>query len=180
MVQILQDILLVLFTTFTLLMLITALVSIFWAGVPYVPTQKRVIKKIIDLGYFEKGKKLYDLGCGDAGLLIQAEKETGIKGIGYEIAPVPYLLAKIKKFLFKSKIQVHLKNFLNINLENADIIYCYLGPEATQKVAKKALEECRKGTKIICNTFQIKTLQPSLAFEKNPQQKLPSIYIYEI
>ena len=62
MTQILKDIGLVFFTFFTLLMLITAIVSIFWAGVPYVPTQRRVIKKIIDLGYFQKDKHLYDLG----------------------------------------------------------------------------------------------------------------------
>lgn len=180
MIQLIKDLLLILVSLITFLTLLTALVSIFFLQVPYVPTQRKVIKKIIEIGNFQKNQKLYDLGCGDAGLLLEAEQKTGIQGVGYEIAPIPYLLAQLKKIFFKSNIQIHLKNFFKIPLANADIIYCYLTPEVTQKVAEKALKECKKGTKIICNTFQIKNLKPTKIFEKNLQQKLPSLYLYEI
>jgi len=163
---------------FVSLMLITALISIFWVGVPYVPSSSRAIKKILELANLKPGQKVYDLGCGDGRFLIEAEKHSKIEGFGYEIAPIPYLLGHIFKVFNNSKIKIFLKDFSKISLNQADIIYCYLGPDATQKAATKAFNECKKGTKIITNTFKIQNKQPIFTFQQ--QAKFPSIYIYEI
>ncbi|MBI2453321.1 SAM-dependent methyltransferase, partial [Candidatus Peregrinibacteria bacterium] len=101
-----------------------------------------------------------------------------IQGIGYEIAPLVYILAMIKKFLNHSKTQILWKNFFASNLSGADIIFCYLMPNMLEKVGKKMIKECDKGTLIVSHTFQIKGLKPFKIWARH--QDLPEIYLYKL
>ncbi len=163
----------------TLLMLATAIVNLFFR-VPYVPTKKRVVKRMIEIAKLKKGQIVYDLGCGDGRLLLEAEKMAPIQARGYEIAPIPYLLAIWRKWRNHSKIRIHMKNFFTTKIADADVIFCYLGPDIMIKLYAKAKKECKKGTQIISNTFSIKGVTPKKIWEKDPIKKLPKIYVYEI
>ncbi len=163
----------------TLLMLGTAVVSLF-LQVPYVPTKKRVVRKMIEVANLKNNDVVYDLGCGDGRLLFEAEKTKKVNAKGYELAPIPYVLAQIKKFFNKSKTTIHMANFFSANLQDANIIFCYLGPDTMGQLYTKIKHECKKGTKIISNTFSIHGVEPSKVWAKNPKEKLPSIYLYEI
>lgn len=174
-----MDILLIFFLLFTLLLAVTALVSIF-LRIPYVPTKKKVIDKIFEEAEIKKGESFYDLGCGDARVLIQAEKRKKVKAIGYEIAPLIYLLAIIRKFISRSKANIYFKSYLNESLKNADVIFFYLTPNEVQKIAQKIKKECKKGTRIISNTFKIKGWKPKKIIEKNHKQRIPTLYFYQI
>lgn len=174
-----MDFLLLFFLVFTLLLVATALTSIFFK-VPYMPTKKRVIEKIFNEAKIKKGESFYDLGCGDGRVLIEAEKRRGVKAVGYEVAPLIYLLAKLRKLLSRSKAHIYFKNYLNENLENADVIFCYLSPEEVQKLAQKIKKECKKGTRIISNTFQFREWKPIKTIKRDQKQKIPTLYFYQI
>lgn len=148
--------------------------------IPFVPTTKRTTEKLIKVAKLKKNQKVLDLGCGDGRLLFAAEAEQKISAIGYEISPIPYLIAKIKKFLKKSQVKIKMKNFLKEDISSADIIFVYLIPDVMPKLSKKLKNECKKGTKIISNTFRIKELEPTEIHKKNKKLKLPNIYVYEI
>lgn len=174
-----MDIFLFAFLVFTILLVATALASIF-LKVPYVPSKKHVIETILNEAKIKKGDRFYDLGCGDGRVLIAAEKSKHANAVGYEIAPLIYLFALFRKFLYRSKAKIHFKNYLNENLTKADVIFCYLSPKELQKLANKINIECKKGTQIISNTFKIKGMKPSKIIEKNSKQKLPTLYFYQI
>ncbi|MBD3270474.1 hypothetical protein GF376_03025 [Candidatus Peregrinibacteria bacterium] len=178
MTEIIQIIVLSSVLVLIVLMLITILTLFFVAKAPYVPSQKKMIKSILDSIQMKKNAKLYDLGCGDGRFLIQAEKTYQIKGIGFEISIIPYLFSILFKKIEKSDVQIHFANFYKKNLSDADYIFCYLYPEMMEKVAEKIKKECKKGTKLISNTFSIKNMQPSKVIAKNKNQK-QNIYIYE-
>ncbi|MBI5754832.1 hypothetical protein HZA41_01270 [Candidatus Peregrinibacteria bacterium] len=163
---------------FSIGLLITALVSIF-LKVPYVPTRRKFVEKLITAAKLTKGQKVYDLGCGDGRILFAAEKITGCAGEGYEMAPMVYLLAIIKKILGRKKSKICCKNFFKADGSSADVIFCYLTPEILKKIAEKLMRECKKGTKIITHTFAIKSFTPQniITDKKNG---CPIIYIYKI
>jgi hypothetical protein len=48
------------------------------------------------------------------------------------------------------------------------------------KLYKKIKKECKKGTKIVSNTFSVRGVKPRRVWIKNQKQKLPNIYLYEI
>jgi precorrin-6B methylase 2 len=168
-----------LFVLFVLALSATAAVGVI-LRVPYVPTKKRVMNKILDEIELRKGETFMDLGCGDARMLIEAEKRNDVNAIGYEIAPLIYFLALIRKFISRSKAKIHFKNFFWEKLDQADVIFCYLMPGELKKLAKKIKKECKKGTRIVSNTFQIQGLEPSRVIEKNKKEKTPTLYFYKI
>ncbi len=148
--------------------------------IPFVPTPKRIIHKLIEIADLKGTEKIYDLGCGDGRLLFITESKTSIAGTGYEISPMPLIISKIKKFFLKSKVEIKAKNFLKQDLSDADTIFVYLIPDIMPKLAKKLKNECKKGTKIISHTFKIKDLQTKKIYKKDKSKKLPVIYVYEI
>jgi len=163
----------------TFLMLCTAIVSIF-IQVPYVPSKMRVIHKMIKIAKIKKNEVVYDLGCGDGRLLLEAAKTKKIQAKGYEIAPIPFLLAHLKNLIQRAHVKIYPHNFFKANLKDANVIFCYLGPETMVKLYKKLKKECRKGTRIISNTFSIHDAKPVKVWAKDPKQRLPNIYLYEI
>lgn len=169
----------ILIVMFVLLMMVTAIVNLLMR-VPYVPSRMRVVKKMIEVAKIQKKDVVYDLGCGDARLLIEAEKKSPKATKGYEMAPIPYLLGYLKKWRNRSKVKLSMSNFFNTSLKDADVIFCYLGTETMTKLGKKLKKECRKGTRIISNTFHIEGMKPAKVWKQNRELKLPSIYLYEI
>ena len=145
---------------------------------PYVPTSSKVVKSIIDNIPIKKGAVVYDLGCGDARFLIAAEKKYQIKGKGYEISTIPFTLAWLNKIIHRSKVSLYLGNFFKKEIHDADMIFCYLYPETMVKVAEKIRKECKKGTKLVSNTFRIKDMTPIKIIE-NKVFLGDKVYLYE-
>lgn len=174
-----MEILLILMVIFCLLLTTTAFVGVVMR-VPYVPTQKKVIEKIFREVALRKGETFIDLGCGDGRMLIEAEKNKKVNAIGYEIAPLIYLFALVRKIISRSKAKILFKNFFKENLNNADVIFCYLMPAELKKLSKKIKKECKKGTRIISNTFKIHGLTPKRVIKKNIKEKTPTLYFYQI
>lgn len=148
--------------------------------VPFVPTRKKVTKRLLEIAKLKDGQTILDLGCGDGRLLFEAEKQAKIKAIGYEISPLPYFLSRTKKLFKRSKVEFRFKNFFKENISEADVIFLYLIPDILPDLAKKLKKECKKGTKIISHTFALHELKPKQTIKKDKTQKLPSFYIYKI
>lgn len=168
MIQFLKDLLLVIVFLVVLLMLGTLLINIFLTKAPYVPSSKKILDRLLEELKLKPAQVVYDLGCGDGRFLIRAEKKFGIKAIGYELAPLPFVLAKILQFINRSKTQIIYGNFFQANLGDADLIFCYLFPEIVSQVYQKAKLECRPGTILVSNTFSAKDIQPSkIIYDQN-------------
>ncbi len=118
-----MELLLVVILIFTILFIATALVSLV-LRVPYVPTKKRVMEEIIKQAQLKKGQTFFDLGCGDGRMLVEAEKGAKVNAVGYEIAPLVYIFAVVRKLLTGSKAKIKFKNFFHENLGKADVIFC--------------------------------------------------------
>lgn len=156
------------------------LIANIWDKVPFVPTSGRIVKYIISIADLKKGEKVYDLGCGDGRFLVAAQKKTSMQAVGFENALLPYLLAKLRKFITKAEININMKNFFRADLSKADVIYCYLGPEVMPRVGEKIKNECGKGTRVYSNSFSINTLKPEKIWTRDKKNRLPTIYYYKI
>lgn len=169
----------ILYASFLIIFAFSFLLTLF-IKVPFVPSKNKVAKKLIQEADIKDGQKIYDLGCGDGRLLIEASKGKKIKAVGYEISPMAYILGRINTWFQKSKAEVKFKNFFNQNLKDANVIFLYLLPEILPAVGEKILEECAKGTRIISNTFKLPNIEPIKVIAKNPKLGMPTIYVYEV
>jgi len=133
----------------------------FRTKVPYCGLNKNnlsIIISEIEKLKLKKNSQIYDLGCGDGRFLFAIEKKN-YKTKGYELSWPHYLKAKLKKILKKSKAKIIRKDFFEINLKEADLIFIFLVDTIALKLEKKIKKETKKNTIVISYESQLKNLK---------------------
>jgi len=145
------------FLLITLLLLALA-ASVIWTisrGGPWVPTSKKMIQTMLRLADLQPDELLYDLGCGDGRILITAAKEFQARAVGIELDPLRWLWCQVLITVLglRDRVKVIYGDLFKIDLSQADVIACYLLPDALKKLENKLLQELRPGTRVVSNTF---------------------------
>jgi precorrin-6B methylase 2 len=150
--------------------------GMFFYGAPLVSTSKKVTKKMIELSGIHQRDIVYDLGCGTGSILFEVMKSTsGAYCRGYDLVKPAILFAQIKNTLLKTNIDFQSKDLFTVDLSDADVIFCYLLPEAMKRIYTEKWEELKPGCRIVSNGFQLPSLKPT---HTEPVGK-GKIYIYE-
>lgn len=163
---------------FSLTFLLTPLFSL----IPFVPVRKKILNEIISALELNEQSILYDLGCGDGRILFAAtEINPHISCVGIEIAPFPFLLAKVKKvFSFSRNVRILYGNFFKTNLSSASHVFLYLFPEALEKLLPKLETELKSGSRVISCDFKFSKREPNKIIEikSTKWQKNKKLYVY--
>src|SRR3989338_8998163 len=135
--------------------MVSTVVASIWASVPFVPTPKRTVDKMIELADLKGGETVYDIGAGDARMLIRvAKKYPGIKAVGYEIVPLVWMLGKLRILFCRSSVRLNFGNSLRADVSDADCVLMYMITGLMPKFAKKFDKELKHGTKVISHGFK--------------------------
>jgi len=148
-------------------------------GVPFVPTRNKNLEQIF--GYLEVSSKdvFYDLGSGDGRLPFYIANKYQIKSVGIELNPLLYFFCQLKKRLTQNKQVIFWRrNFFDLDLSEATVIYLFLFPEVVEKLYPKFLAECRRGTVIISHGFKVKKLESKKVTQL--EEKPFSTYFYRL
>jgi len=154
--------------------------SFFIVRVPFVPFSRKKIEKILGFLNLEADRKIYDLGCGDGRVLKMAYERFGVRGIGFEINPLAYLLAKIGTWQYRQKIKIYRQNFLKICLGEPDYVFIYLFPGAMAELERKLLAEIKKPCQIISFIFYFPNLKPTKILEIKTGSKIEKVFVYSL
>ncbi len=133
----------------------------FVTGAPFVRSSRQATDAMIRLATIKPGMKVYDLGSGDATLLFRAAA-LGATAVGLEINPFLVLWSRLRVLVspYRGKITVHWQNFWRADLGDADVVFVYLLPWRMETLENLLKKRCRKGTRIISNSFIFPTLKP--------------------
>lgn len=148
-------------------------------GAPFVPTPMARVEKMLALAKVKKGEKVYDIGCGDGRMVYVAANDYGANAVGYELSPLVYVLARIRKYFWRSKARIEFTDFRYRNLGDADVIVCYLLPESLARLQPKLENELKKGARVISYAFAIGTWGASKKEESDRANNLAPIWVYE-
>ncbi len=104
-----------------------------------------------------KNDIVYDLGSGDGTALIIAAKEFGARGVGIEIDPLRFFISSILLHSNRlwNKVQIKRKNFHDVHIADATVIFVYLVPKALNRLLPKFKKELKKGTRIVSYRYEI-------------------------
>ena len=144
---------------------------------PFITSSKKVKNKMIELAEIQPGEKVVDLGCGD-GRLVFAASEKGAKAVGVEITIFVYWYAKILQRFLRKKGKLLRGNLHDQDLRDVDVIFCYLMPWSMNRVDKKFKEECKKGCRIICNSFKLPGWEIDKSYDTNSKIMQGIVYKY--
>lgn len=166
-------ILIILFFTALLLVLTVGaitlqLIRMLLGEAPFVSTEKCARQEIIDAIPLRAESIFYDLGCGDAQVLIAChQKEPRARYIGIEKNIIPYCLARWNLFRYghPESITIRWRNMFSVDYREANILYAYLFPGVLDALLPKLEKELGRGTLVVTPTFRFS--------EKDPSQTIP-------
>ena len=133
--------------------------SLFRGGSIYIGSPGRVVQAMVRMADIQPGEKVYDLGCGDARLLISAQRQCRATGIGIDISGTLLATAWLRSKLWRSPLKLIKGNIIDVDFSDADVVFCYLMPELLGRVDHK-LRALKPGTRIISHQFELVGWQP--------------------
>lgn len=142
---------------------------------PWWRTSKKVAIAAGKLAGITEKDIVYELGSGDGEFILTVSREFHAKkSIGIEIDPTRYLVSIIKKQISKVKnVEFVRKDFKDVDLSSATVVYLYLVPAVIKKILPKLKKELKKGTRIVSLKYET---QLFLA-KKDVKNKL---YLYKV
>ncbi|MFM9967358.1 MAG: SAM-dependent methyltransferase [Burkholderiales bacterium] len=128
----------------------------------FVPTPSATVERMLSTAKVTKNDVLYDLGCGDGRIVIEAAKRYGMRAVGIDIDPQRIAEANANA---KAAGVAHLVQFRNAdlfesNISEATVVTLYLLPSLNQKLRPKLTKELKKGTRIVSHDFDMGDWKP--------------------
>jgi len=173
--------LLLIFVAFTVF-IIAELVAEFTTDAPFVPIPKEIEDDVVEALELKPDSILYDLGCGDARILLKAvKKHPTIKAVGIEVAFVPYLLAKLKTRKHENII-IKRENIFKTDISGATHIFMYLYPKVINKLIGTIKNQCSPNTVLVTCDFEITSISPIkiIELEKTSHPRGKKLFVYNI
>lgn len=129
-------------------------------GAPYVGLEGEVLEQAIGLARIQPGETFYELGSGDGRVVIAAALR-GANVYGIEIDSLRAWYSKVWiRLLRLNNAHIIQKNFFDVDLSNADIVFMYLLPKTNEKLEPKLAQELKPGTRVISIAFQFPDWKP--------------------
>ena len=130
-----------------------------WA--PWWKTSKETAQAVCKLARITSKDILYELGSGDAEMLLFAAKEYDAKCTGIEIDPARHFVAQIRVKLngLSDKLKLIKDNFFNVDISPATVVFIYLVPNAIKRLMPKLKKELKPGTRIVSFRYPMKDLK---------------------
>jgi SAM-dependent methyltransferase len=122
-----------------------------------------VVEAMLKLANVGPGDVLYDLGCGDGRIVVEAARR-GARAVGVDID-----LRRIRESFDNAKragvghrARFLRKSFFDVDLREATVVTVYLLPSINVRLRPKLLWELRPGTRIIANYFDMGDWEPDV------------------
>lgn len=123
--------------------------------VPYVPTPEKVITEMLRMADVGKDDVVYDLGCGDGRIVIQAAKERGCRGVGIDISPqrIKESRENAIKAGVAEKVKFILMDLFEADISQSTVVTLYLLSSVNLRLRPKLLRELKPGTRVVSHDF---------------------------
>jgi precorrin-6B methylase 2 len=147
----------------------------------HVPTPIDVVARMLVEARVNQDDVLYDLGCGDGRIVVEASKTYGCRAVGYDISVRKVAQSKenIDKHGLASLARAELRDIFEVDLSGASVITLYLLPELNEQLIPQ-LEKLKKGSRIVAHEFPIEGIQHDRIVNlKSEGDNVPrKIYLY--
>jgi SAM-dependent methyltransferase len=130
------------------------------AFVLYVPTPHEVVDKMLEVARIRRDDVLYDLGCGDGRIPVEAALEYGIKATCIDIDPqrVAEARASVESAGVSSLVTVRQANAFDVDLSPATVVALYMSSRILAKLVPQ-LCGLSPGARIVTHDYDIPGLE---------------------
>jgi len=132
-------------------------------GLPWIPADRKRIKRAMELAKLSPGEIFYDLGAGDGRVLTVAAGEFGAIAIGIEIGPVHCLIAWARALIkgLGKRVSIRWGDMYKTNFRNADVVFVYLTQKHANKIKPLLEFQLREGARVVTISSDLDGWEPS-------------------
>jgi SAM-dependent methyltransferase len=140
--------------------------------VPYVPTPPEVVDAMLKMASVRDGDVVYDLGCGDGRIVIQAASRHAVRGVGIDIDPdrIAEATQNATDAGVTDRVQFRNENLFEADLSDASVVTLYLLSSVNLRLRPKLLSELKPGTRIVSHAFDMGEWRPERTEEIDGRQ----------
>lgn len=137
---------------------------------PYLATPPEVAEAMLRLAAVQAGETVYDLGCGDARILVMAAQKFSARGVGVELDGHVFALARqnVRRHRLEDRVTLLRGDIFQADLRGADVVALYLLPEAQVRLRPLLERQLRPGARVVTHDFGISGWQAART-EKLPR-----------
>lgn len=149
---------------------------------PHVPTPEDVIPKMLSLASVRPGETVFDLGSGDARILIAAARDFGARAVGVETRKrlVRESRVRIRASGLSGRARVFRKSWKDVDLRSADVLATYLSSYSLGLLKRKFERELKHGVRLVNFDYPVPGWRAAREIEVVPRgwKKPHSVYLY--
>jgi ribosomal protein L11 methylase PrmA len=149
--------------------------------VPYEPSLPQAIDAMIELGAPTSSDVVYDLGCGDGRVVIEAVKRSGARGVCVDLDPklIRQAQANAARAGVAERMSFRTQDLFVTDIHDATVVMLFLWPEINLKLLPKLLRELPSGARIVSNMHDMGDLAPTRTIEvTNSRGKARNVYLW--
>ena len=127
----------------------------------YIATPEPVVEKMLELAEVDGSDVVYDLGCGDGRIVIEAAKRFGARGWGCDIdrGRVAVARANAEAAGVSQLVTIEQRDIFTLDLSPASVVTLYLLPELNVRLIPQ-LQELAPGSRIVSHDFDMQGVTP--------------------
>lgn len=149
-------------------------------GAPFHPSPEYAVRSMLDLAGVNSDSIVYDLGCGDGGIVIAAARHYNCrKAVGIEQSRklCSMALAKTRGLKNASIIEA---DYDSVDVSEATVVTLYQSASENARLKGKFLRELRQGTKIVSHDYGIPGWHPTQFRTFNDHRRGYRVIVYEM
>ncbi|CAM9570778.1 unnamed protein product [Choristocarpus tenellus] len=134
---------------------------------PFNPSSDAVIQISLEMLQVVKSDVVYDLGCGDGRMLVEAVRLSGAQGIGveYDQKYVDRAEQRVAEAGMSGQVKILHMNVLDADLVDATALFIYLCPSAMKALRETLVSLLQGGARIVTYVFSLPGLVPVMVKE---------------
>jgi SAM-dependent methyltransferase len=152
--------------------------------IEYVPTPMNVLDKMLEVAEIRADDVLYDLGCGDGRIVVEAARRYGIRARGFDIDPqrIAEARANVERAGVGHLVTIERADIFELDLSGASVVSLYLSPKLNVRLIPQ-LEKLAPGSRIVSHDFGIEGVEfenwwEVMAPHHRDASKLREHYVY--
>ena len=122
-----------------------------WLHVRYEPSPPQVVSAMLELGAVGSNDVVYDLGCGDGRIVIEAARRYGARGVCVDIDPerIAEARANAAEAGVAHRIRFLQEDLLQTDLRGATVVMLFLSLDMNLKLRPRLERELPAGTRVV-------------------------------
>ena len=148
--------------------------------VRYEPSPSEVVTAMLELAAVHPGDVVYDLGCGDGRIVIEAARRYGARGVCVDIDPERIAEARANAAAagVAERISFRQEDLLATELAGASVVTLFLSPDMNLRLRPRLERELASGARIVSHWHRMGDWPPDRTRYVSEGARIREIFLW--